>query len=136
MPYAGINWLAILVAAIVPMIVGMLWYSPMAFATPWMKLIGKTKEEIMATGPAKAYALSFLSYIVMAYVMNYFVHHTASMTFVQGMKIGFALWVGLVVTTNASTALFEFRKWGLYFIGIAYYFVCMLIMGGLLAVWR
>ena len=137
MPYPGINWLAILVAAIVPMVAGMLWYSPMLFANPWMKLIGKTKEEIMASGsPGKAYAISFIGALIMSYVMSYFVHWTDSHTLGQGMKIGFALWLGMVVTSNLGTALFEFRKWGLYLINMGYNFVCMLIMGGVLAVWK
>jgi hypothetical protein len=84
----------------------------------------------------KLYAVNLAAALVMAYVMNYFVHHTLSVTFMQGMKIGFALWLGLVVTTNLASVTFEFRPKGLYFMNMAYNFVCLLIMGGILAVWK
>ncbi len=137
MPYPEINWPAIIIAAVVPMVVGALWYSPMVFAKKWMALIGKTEEEIKkGANPAAMYGVSFVAALVMAYVMNYFVHHTMSLTFIQGMKIGFALWLGLVVTTNLATVTFEFRPKGLYYMNMAYNLVCMLIMGGILAEWK
>ena len=82
MPHSDINWLAILVAAIIPMVVGGLWYSNMLFAKQWMALMGKTEEEIKKDfNPARTYGITFVMCIVMAYVMDYFVHYTMSATF-------------------------------------------------------
>ena len=41
-PFPAVNYLAIVVAAIVIFILGGLWYSPMLFSRRWVKLIGKT----------------------------------------------------------------------------------------------
>lgn len=138
MPHEGINWLAILVAALVPMVVGGLWYSNMLFAKQWMAMVGKTEEEIRATAanPAAMYGTTFVMCLVMAYVMDYFVYYTKSMTFVQGMKIGGLLCVGVAVTVGYQAVTFEFRKNGLYIMNMAYNLLCMLLMGGILAVWR
>jgi hypothetical protein len=137
MPYHGINWLAILVAGIVPMIVGALWYSPALFAKQWMAHIGKTEDDIKKNfNPAKTYGVTFIGALIMAYVVNYFVTYTSSTTFLLGMKIGFALWLGLVVTTSYASVTFEFKPKGLYYINMAYNFVCLVLMGGILAVWR
>lgn len=138
MPHSGINWLAVVVAAIIPMILGGLWYSNLLFARQWMALVGKTEEEIRksATNPAMMYGVTFIMCIVLAYVMDYFVHYTASRTFLQGMKIGGMLCVGMVVTTAYQSVTFEFRKTGLYLMSMGYNFLCMILMGGLLAVWR
>src|SRR5216684_1584610 len=38
--FAGINFWAVLVSAIATMVIGFLWYSPMLFANPWMRLMG------------------------------------------------------------------------------------------------
>ena len=38
--FAGINFWAVLVSAIATMVIGFLWYSPILFANPWMRLMG------------------------------------------------------------------------------------------------
>lgn len=138
MPYTSINWLAIVVAAIVPMILGALWYSPVLFAKQWMQHIGKTEEEVKkaSASPAAMYGVTFLCALVMSYVMNYFVTYTSSFTFMQGVKIGFATWLGFVVTTHLASVTFEFKPKGLYIINMGYNLVAFVLMGGILAVWR
>ena len=44
-----INFLIILVAAIIPMILGMLWYSNTLFGKAWMKAAEVTEEKLRAT---------------------------------------------------------------------------------------
>ena len=41
-----VNYLAVLVAAIVNMVVGALWYSPLLFGKAWMKLTGFNKKQL------------------------------------------------------------------------------------------
>jgi hypothetical protein len=38
--FVGINPWAVLVSAIAAMVIGFLWYSPILFANPWMRLMG------------------------------------------------------------------------------------------------
>lgn len=44
MPEVNINYLAVLIAAIVSMIVGGLWYSPILFGKMWTKAMGWNEE--------------------------------------------------------------------------------------------
>ena len=53
MGIVSVNLLAVVVCAIVNMVLGALWYSPILFANSWMNLIGKSKEEMSNPGPAK-----------------------------------------------------------------------------------
>ena len=48
MHYPPINWLAVLVAAIVIFVLGGLWYSPVLFARRWIALQGRTEEQMRA----------------------------------------------------------------------------------------
>ena len=131
------NLFAVIVAAIIPMIIGALWYSPVMFAKKWMALIGKTEEEIKKSmNPMKMYGLSFVASLVMAYVLAHIVINAGYSGFGGGMQAGFWLWLGFVLTTNSSSVLFESRPSGLYWMNVFYYLVCILLMGGLLAVWR
>ena len=42
-----LNWLAILAAAVLHVLVGMFWYSPqLGFGKQWMKLVRLTKKDV------------------------------------------------------------------------------------------
>ncbi|MER3523428.1 MAG: hypothetical protein C4326_05005 [Ignavibacteria bacterium] len=138
MRHEGINWLAIIVAAIIPMVLGGLWYSNVLFAKQWMAAIGKTEEEIRSSvkNPAALYAATFVASLVAAYVIDNFVYWTNTTSFLRGMKIGAMLSIGVFAVGAYQTVMFEFRRRELYTINTAYNVVCIVLMGGLLAVWR
>jgi len=134
------NLVAVVIAAIIPMVLGALWYSPLLFAKKWMALMGKTEEELKAGfNPVKTYGISFITCLIMAYILGHFVIYATSATheagFGAGMQTGFWAWLGFVVTTGSATVLYEGRKSGLFWINAGYYLVCLLLMGGVLASW-
>ncbi|MBL7753083.1 MAG: DUF1761 family protein, partial [Chitinophagaceae bacterium] len=40
-----LNWLAVLGTAIIPLIVGFIWYNPKVMGTVWMKAAGVSPED-------------------------------------------------------------------------------------------
>src|SRR5256885_14436450 len=101
MHFMGVNLWAVLASAVATMVAGFLWYSPMLFAKPWTVLMGydpndkaKLAEIQKSAGPSYAISLvaSVLSAIVLGKVI-YVAHVTSAM---YGMKIGFAVWLGVV----------------------------------------
>jgi Protein of unknown function (DUF1761) len=40
-----LNWIAMIVAAILPMVLGAVWYSPVLFAERWIQTVGRTRAE-------------------------------------------------------------------------------------------
>jgi hypothetical protein len=134
-----VNIVAVVVASLVPMIVGSLWYSVL-FGKKWMGLIGKSEEEIKKSAdPLRMYGGSYVAAFVMAYILAHFVIYANSFTgregFIPGMTAGFWAWLGFVVTTNAASVFFEFRQPGLYYLNVSYNLVCLLLMGGILSAW-
>ena len=65
-----INYLAILLGALVPMVMGFIWYSPMLFGNAWMKSIGKTEEDLKKGNMPVIMGLSFLLSAVMAFFIS------------------------------------------------------------------
>ena len=64
-----VNLFAVLVAGIVPMVVGSLWYGPI-FGKRWMALMEMTAEEIQeGFNPVRTYGVSFLLSLVTAFVL-------------------------------------------------------------------
>src|SRR2546427_5157580 len=96
MPTANVNVLAVIVAAVATFILGAVWYSPVLFAKQWVQAHGYTPEQLEAMkrrGVARAYAVSALCYLVMAYALALLASYTQATSFVQGLWLGFLLWL-------------------------------------------
>ena len=65
----AINWIAIIVAALVPMVIGFIWYNPKVFGTAWMSAAGMTEEKIKGGNMPLIFGLSFVLSIMLAMSM-------------------------------------------------------------------
>lgn len=133
------NFSAILVCAVLNMLLGFLWYA-FIFTKPWMKLMGMSPDKMSDHEPQTAvthgYFASFLSYIIMAIVLSYFVILTGATTALEGLKLGFLCWLGFSLTTMLPHHYFSMKPIKLAFINISYPLVGVSMMGVILAVWR
>jgi len=132
-----VNYLAVFVAAIVSMVVGFIWYSPILFAAPWMKLMGYTPESMKKDQQrlGKIYTISFVLSLITAYIlshvmtfsMNYF---QGSYSFVStGVITAFWMWLGFVFPVQMTDALFGGRPGKLIAINTGYQLASLLGMG-------
>ena len=126
----NVNYIAIAVAAVSNMIIGFLWYSPLLFGKPWMKLSGFTEKsmEEAKKGMGKMYALSFVIALVMAYVLAFFVSMTNVMTITDGITLAFWTWLGFVATVKMADMLYGKKPLQLYLIESGYYLVALVVM--------
>ncbi len=134
----GVNYLVVLVAAIVNMALGSLWYSPRLFGAQWLHAMGWSAEEMdrRKKKAKSAYMASMVASLVMAYVLALFIKNLDARTAQEGAIIGFWLWLGFVVTTALASVAFEGRSKTVYYINSGYNLVALVIMGALLAGWR
>ncbi len=59
------NFIAVLVAAIVPMVIGMAWYNPKLFGNVWMRETGLTEEKLKSGKMAVIFSICvFLSFLL------------------------------------------------------------------------
>lgn len=130
---ADINWLAALVTTLSYMVVGALWYGPL-FQKPWMRLSGMTEESVK-TGAGKAYAMMLIVAFVSVMVLAMLVKTLGAETFVDGMMVGFWIWLGFQATVMLNAVIFEKKPFPLYLLNAGYNLVAILIAGGILAVW-
>lgn len=136
MPNTDINYLAVIAATIASMGIGALWYSSILFGKKWMKLIGKTKEELQAEGKiGLAYGGATLAWLFMSFVLAHMIDFTKATTFLDGAIT--ALWIGagFIATSQAIITFFEGRKWSLYFISVGYQMLALITMGVIHALW-
>ena len=71
----NINFIAILVAALVPMVLGFIWYHPKAFGSAWMKHAGMTEEKAKSGNMILIFGLSFVFSLMLAMAMNTIAYH-------------------------------------------------------------
>jgi hypothetical protein len=126
---------AVIGAAVVAMGIGAFWYSPVGFGKMWMKLTGmgpKDLEKAKEKGMKKAYGVSFVSLLVMSYILSVFVDNGGV---IGGLKTGFWLWLGFVATVSVGGVLWRNEPWTLYLLNISHWLVVVLVMGVINGVW-
>jgi len=69
------NFLIILLAALVPMATGFIWYNPKVLGTVWMREAGLTEEKIKSTNMALVLGVSFLLSFILAFSIQFMVIH-------------------------------------------------------------
>ncbi len=128
-----LNWLAIVAAAFVPMVVGALWYSPILFARPWMRAVGRSPEEL--TGASLGYGLSALMAVVTSYALARIVRWAEVDDLLNGALVGALAWLGFVATILAVSTYFGGRPRTLWAIDAAYWLVSLVMLGAIHGAW-
>ena len=135
--FDGINYLAIVIAILINMGLGALWYSPILFAKPWMAANGFTEESIREAGGAtKGYVVSVIVSVVVAFAIASFAEAAGSDTAIEGLILGLAAGLGFVATTAGVSYVFESRPLKLYLINAGYPVVSFALMGLLIGAWQ
>lgn len=133
-----VNYITILIAAVVSMVVGFVYYSPFVLGKPWMKYMGYKKEDMKPEGSTmiRVYGTSYILAIVTAYVLFYV--FTLSLNFFQydrlstGLMIAFWMWLGFVMPVQSTDFLFGKKPWQAFAINTGYQFVSLLAMGAVI----
>jgi hypothetical protein len=130
-----INWLAVIVAAIIRMAVGFAWYSPPVLLTPWQALTGVTPESMRA-GLGKAMVIDVIASLIMAFALANIIGASGITDWVNGAGAGFWVWLGFIATVMVSLWGYENRSLKLIGINLGNNLIALVLMGALLAVWR
>ncbi len=134
------NLVAMLIAGLIPMVVGSIWYGPL-FGEMWMNLVGRTEEEFRASiRPIKMYVVTFIMSLILAFVLAHileaFTDAYALTGLFAGVQVAFWMWLGFVLTIGYQAVAFEDKKLRLFGLNMAYNLVSLVAMGALLGVWR
>jgi len=136
-----INYLAVLVAALVSIVLGSIWFGPL-FGKPWMKLMGISAEDMKKgkqSDVIKSYALMSLGSLVMAFVMAHSMVFAMAYLKISGVSAGLQgglwNWLGYMAPIIMGSQLWEGKSWKLFPIVGGYYLVSLCSMGVILALW-
>jgi hypothetical protein len=113
-----IDYLAVLAAAVSAFVLGGLWYSPLFFAKPWMRLTGQSEDRLRSGSPAVIFGGAFVLSLIAAFVFAMFLGPAPGLQFAT--SAGFAAGLGGVAASLGILYLFERRPLGLWLINGGY----------------
>jgi hypothetical protein len=130
-----LNWMPMLIAAAIRVILGMLWYSPIAFGPSFMRLTNCSEEEMKARLPA-ALASDLVGALIMTFILAHAVYYAGVTSWATGAAVGLFNWLGFIAVTHFSLVMFEKRPFRLFLINNGYQALSLAAMGAVLAVLR
>lgn len=128
---SGLNYLAIIVAAIAHMLVGLIWFSRRLFGNAWFELTGKDLT------PARAWLpLAVVGHLAIAFVLAILFSLAGVTTIPGGVALAVLVWLGFIVTLEIGELVWEKIPFQLFVIRIGNHLVAMSLAGAILAAWR
>ena len=136
-----INYLAVLVSAVLSMVIGGIWYGPL-FGKLWFKVVGADASDLEArkemqkkAGPLYLiqFVLSLFQVFVLAVIINVFTNMSALET---------ALWMyaGFIVPMVAAGAMWNNDSkevsWTRFWIQAGYQLILFIMFGLILGFWK
>ena len=134
MTFAGVNYWAVLVAAVVAWIAGAAWY--MSLSKVWIAAVGMTPEK-MEANKRNPYAwvpfvLVFVGHLVMAWTLAGILGHFGTVNVKNGVITGALCWFGFVLTANLANNAFAGRPYRLTAIDAGHYLLVLVVMGAII----
>ena len=124
MTFAGINYVAVMVATIAGFAFGALWYG--LLARQWMAAVGLTEQPKPSPGP---FITAFACQLVMAWMLAGVIGHLGEIGVTRSLLSALFVWFGFVVTTMTVNHRFQSARWSLTLIDGAHWLGVLLVMG-------
>ncbi|MCA0131267.1 DUF1761 domain-containing protein [Winogradskyella alexanderae] len=155
-----LNFMAIVVAAIVPLVIGAVWYNPAVLGTAWMKASGMTEEKMKSGNIGIIFGITLVLSFMLAFSVNGMVIHQVAAqqlaftnpdaesfkafmeefgnmhrSFGHGALHGAIGALFFVLPVLGINALFERKGWKYILINFGYWLVALTVMGAILCGW-
>ena len=131
----GINYVAVLVAALSGFGVGAIWYGPL-FGKQWSTVSGTHDPQQPSVNVPAVYLLTFVLSLIAAMILALVIHQMHATGAIAGARVAFLLWLGFILTVRVTEALFNGTDMRLVMIDAGYRLVWAVVMGVILAAWH
>jgi hypothetical protein len=154
------NLLVIALTALIPTLVGFIWYHPKVMGTQWMHASKLTEDDLKGANMLLIMGLSLLFSFMLAFSLQLSVIHQMHVyslfadipkaeadavlvpfmekygqlyrSFGHGALHGGITAIFLVMPVLATNAMFERKGWKYILVNTAYWFITLMLMGGVL----
>src|SRR5256714_3819476 len=131
----GVNYLAVVVAAVVALVIGFIWYSPRVFGARWITYLGTTQAQLGNPGPS-GMLVGVVASLLNAWALGVLALNLGAKSVTDGVLLGVLAWLGFMATITAAQISFEKKPWGLWVLNNAHNLLVQVIMGAIVTAWR
>ena len=132
MTFAGLNYLAVLIAAVAAFAWGAAYY--MTLSKQWLAAVGMTNEQLGQKRSPVPFIISFVAELIMAWVLAGTLAHLGlgQVTLKNGIISGLFLWLGFIATTVFVNNAYPGRKYSLSVIDSIHWLGVVVIQGAVI----
>jgi len=129
-----INWLSLLIATLIPIIIGFIYYQKRLFGNIWYTTITMPKNDSVQLHPLVRFVISFLVCFSLSIFLLILCNGQEGQldTFSHGAKQGFILSILVIIPISITGVLYNERSWANMLINAGYWLISLPLMGGFL----
>lgn len=131
----GVNYLAVLVAAIAAVVIGFVYYGLTGFRERWLAMIGKTVQPGSRPGPASILVGALVA-LVNAWGLAVLARTVGANGVGDAIGLGLFVWLAFMATLAAATVTFEEHPWGLWVLNNVHHVIVQVVMAAIVVLWR
>ena len=135
-----INWLAVILAGVAALVVGVIWYLPPTFGTRWAGFVktytGLSDADLMPANIPRTMGLWLLGFVLNAIALALLLRGMGISSLSDGILLGVILWAGLGLTISSWPVIHAKQPPGLWLINGAAYLVMQIVMTVILTLWK
>lgn len=130
--FSQINWLSVIVAAVVSFVIGGIWYGPL-FGRAWMAGFNLSEDDLKKRSIPMTFGIALLLALITALNLEMFLGPQADL--MTGLMAGLLSGIGFVATLLGILYVFEMQTLKIYLINAGYCVVTLAVMGVILGAW-
>lgn len=142
---SGLNWLAIVIAALAGTVVGFVWYLPPLMGVRWAQAVRSygapyvadpTIDPMRPANPAIQVGTWLVAFAVNAWVLAALARGLNVTSATGALSLAFVCWLGFAETLSAWPAIFARWPWRLWLINNAAFLIIQAVMSLIVTLWR
>ena len=134
-----IDWLAVAVAGIAALAVGIVWYLPSTFGTRWASFVkhytGLSDASLMPSNILLTMFWWLLGFLLNAIVLAILMRGMALSNPWDGILLGVIVWAGLGLTISSWPVIHAKQPPGLWLLNGAAFLMMQVVMAAILVLW-
>lgn len=130
----AVNYLAVVVAAIAAVVIGILYYGVAGLGDRLARMSGMTP----LSGPPSPtqFAIGVVVALVNAWVLALLSLNLGGSSIADGILLGVLVWLGFGATLKAAQVVFERRSWNAWILTGVHDVIIQIVMAAIVTVWR
>lgn len=130
----GVNYIAVVVAAIAAIVIGILYYGVFRLGNTLARFDGRGANGV--TPSPVSFAVGVVVGLLNAWVLALLSLNLGGSSLTDGVLLGVLVWLGFQATVKAAQVVFEQRSWNAWLLTGVHDLLIQAVMGAVVTVWK